>query len=59
MGPGKIRHSKGPRAEGGLVGEGTRWLGSHEEPSDFSESLYVLGSKLPLFPYNRGWSSTQ
>ena len=21
--------------------------------------LYVLGSKLPLFPYNRGWSSTQ
>ena len=20
---------------------------------------YVLGSKLPLFPYNRGWSSTQ
>ena len=20
--------------------------------------LYVLGSKLPLFPYNRGWSST-
>ena len=24
----------------------------------FKES-YVLGSKLPLFPYNRGWSSTQ
>ena len=21
--------------------------------------LYVPGSKLPLFPYNRGWSSTQ
>ena len=21
-------------------------------------SLYLLGSKLPLFPYNRGWSST-
>ena len=21
--------------------------------------LYALGSKLPLFPYNRGWSSTQ
>ena len=20
---------------------------------------YVLGSKLPIFPYNRGWSSTQ
>ena len=20
---------------------------------------FVLGSKLPLFPYNRGWSSTQ
>ena len=20
---------------------------------------YVLGSKLPLFPYNRGWSSAQ
>ena len=22
-------------------------------------TIYVLGSKLPLFPYNRGWSSTQ
>ena len=21
--------------------------------------VYLLGSKLPLFPYNRGWSSTQ
>ena len=21
--------------------------------------IYVPGSKLPLFPYNRGWSSTQ
>ena len=23
------------------------------------EKINVLGSKLPLFPYNRGWSSTQ
>ena len=23
------------------------------------KTLYVPGSKLPLFPYNRGWSSTQ
>ena len=22
-------------------------------------NVYVLGSKLPLFPCNRGWSSTQ
>ena len=21
--------------------------------------IHVLGSKLPIFPYNRGWSSTQ
>ena len=25
----------------------------------FLEGTYVPGSKLPLFPYNRGWSSTQ
>ena len=24
-----------------------------------SAAPFVLGSKLPLFPYNRGWSSTQ
>ena len=23
------------------------------------DNTYVPGSKLPLFPYNRGWSSTQ
>ena len=25
----------------------------------FSNTAYVPGSKLPLFPYNRGWSSTE
>ena len=24
-----------------------------------SETIHVLGSKLPLFRYNRGWSSTE
>ncbi len=31
---------------------GYPWLG-------FRGCIYVPGSKLPLFPYNRGWSSTQ
>ena len=26
---------------------------------EYSLVIYVPGSKLPLFPYNRGWSSTQ
>ena len=33
-------------------------LGSQRQPKNGLVS-YVPGSKLPLFPYNRGWSSTQ
>ena len=42
------------------------WLGfgkfKNGEPKscqNFEMHLYVLGSKLPIFPYDRGWSSTQ
>ena len=36
--------------------ENSGWLGYI---GDYTTQLYVPGSKLPLFPYNRGWSSTQ
>ena len=32
---------------------------SNQGQRDKGSDPYVLGSKLPLFPYNRGWSSTQ
>ena len=36
--------------------ENPGWLGYI---GDYTTQLYVPGSKLPLFPYNRGWSSAQ
>ena len=44
--------SSGTRIERGRVSNSPRY----EEEMVLS---YVPGSKLPLFPYNKGWSSTQ
>ena len=35
------------------------WTTLTSHHSDDTIFTYVLGSKLPIFPYNRGWSSTQ
>ncbi len=37
--------------------EGAKWVLMGSNPT--FNFQHVLGSKLPLFPYNRGWSSTQ
>ena len=32
---------------------------AQKKPGILRLKIHVLGSKLPIFPYNRGWSSTQ
>ena len=52
------------KIQGLTTGDGVVLEGVDDEPPSKFFGLnfsipYVLGSKLPLFPYNREWSSTQ
>ena len=46
-------------AEATLAGMHVNAKDSHSKTLKIERYTYVPGSKLPLFPYNRGWSSTQ